>query len=1051
MKSLSNVKFKSRFIFFCTFLVIVFGLNKYIALDVFIDGAEKIFFPENSWALDLFYQKVYPFWGYTYFIADFIFALSIVWLIPALFRKVFKRKGLLKASAFKYQKLKDVVIYKKLFFIPFIYLLFDILEGVLNLFLINQYDNERIINTTISAMLPLIGGLKALSLILLVIITFFIYVKEIEVIKIIDGKKGNSTLSRIKGTFYEILKGNYISIIVSSFIFYLILKNDQGKTLLLELVHTPWSLLFIFTPLVILLSLMTLINSYYTSYPFYKKTKEKNEHQVHKYFNWNLLNYDSEAAFTRKTQGNIKRYLTLSYSLMTSVLFINLSAETLKGPSLSFLGYLVTLILIISVFYFVNKSNTTLKKLERFESWSTSDGSLTKKYLKRFSLSSSIAGIITIMSLLNYIVLAIIATYGFLWIKTILMGIFFSAFTFYLAHIVLIRRSKKNFLNKPSRLIKNILANDKNLIQSQRVLGYLITVISIILFFTNFDLFFDSVKSINIILIYVFLAFWYFYLITSSMVFAIDKLMSGRTALENPTIPVEQKNSILNQIRNSRKTIASLNLFIVILFGLLIKSSITNNQYFSTKLIPLSEKNNTQSIDDTEGISLKKYFKDRVLNNTSKDFYLIANEGGGLRANYWSLLVLSKLEKIADSLRKEKKDTSIRFYGNTLATSGASGGSIGQSLFNLMKADGKNIINDNTIEEIGTTDHLASDLFSLCFRRPIVYLIPLDLSEKEHLKTIRGDYYASRRYARMALDEGSNILNKSTLKPFKSFWKEAYENNQKLYPLTIINSTHAEYGTEGIGSPLTEADNKKIFNGSVSYLEINQNNTAKSISFIDAAFLANRFPLISSPAIIPTKGHFIDAGAFDNNGISSLLNIVSYIQEKAKLDDEWKEIWNTLKGKLKVIIIANGKGTYIKNKYDDLRITHGGKLFKSSNLKGSLGAAISTSAMKEYLEREANKLDCTFDNVIRIDLPYILKKERSDVQNTLRIQITDTSLEGKIRTDNNIIKEYLKKRNYNYEIYLDPPLGRSLSQPVADYMEYMADYVVEQKAKEVFE
>lgn len=998
VKPIFSVKLPVRFIFFLLFSIIIYSLREYIALDSFINTPEKIFFPKNEWAIPLFYENLYPAWGYIYFTANFIFTLAVIWLIPSLFRWLFKEKKMLDflTSTCDYESLNDFEILKKLAYIPFLYVITDIWEGYLNLRLIIKNENNPV--PVSDSSLELIGSLKLFFIVASITYMLFLYIVH----RVIDRQKGISIVRRLRRFINKILRGNYASILIALIFFYLILNNPQGKILLLQLIHSPFNVLFIFIPLIIIVSLMTLTNTYYINFKYYQKTKLHNQNQNGKYFNWNLLG-DKEALHTRSSQANVKRYLTLNYFLMAIVLLINLVTLRYEDVNISWLGYFLSVLIVGSIYFYIWKMNRLLKGAD-------------EEFLKRFSFRTSISGIITIASLLAYSILSIISLYNLLSLKIITLIIFFSALAFYISHIILVRRSPNNFSDPITRKIKVLLANDYNFIQLQKLVGLFVLIISITQFFGNFDFFYDSIKSINIVLIYVFLGFWFFYRITSAKIFAIEK--------------------------NHKKKIALMNLGTLAFIGLVYYSFTSDNKYFTVKLIEFSEQIEKK---DTSGIELKTYLERRLTNNDAKNFYLIANEGGGLRANYWSLLVLSKLDSIA-------KIKGANFFENTLVTSGASGGNIGQSLYNLMQADTTNIIKSTVIDNIGNVDHLASDLYSLCFRRPIIALIPLDLSSNNNIKIIRGDNYASRRYARLAVAKESWVYKASKEKAFKAFWRKAYENNEGRYPLSIINSTHAEYGTEGIGTPLTKENNEAIFNSSVSYLEINHESKLKSISFLDAAFLSNRFPLVSSPAIVPTKGHFIDAGVFDNYGISSILDLMWYIQKKADLDEEWNELWMKLKGKLKLIIISNGRNTYIKNKYDTLRIEKGGRLFNSSNLKGSFGAAVSASAVKEYLTKRAQKLnECVFEEVILIDLPYLLKNGRDDVQKILKIQVQDISLDAKIKSENQEIKRWLKEYNYDYGIYLDPPLGRSLSKPVTDYMKYMAEFVIDKQGAQVFD
>ena len=220
------------------------------------------------------------------------------------------------------------------------------------------------------------------------------------------------------------------------------------------------------------------------------------------------------------------------------------------------------------------------------------------------------------------------------------------------------------------------------------------------------------------------------------------------------------------------------------------------------------------------------------------------------------------------------------------------------------------------------------------------------------------------------------------------------------------------------------------------------------MNYVDALFLANRFPFVSPIAKIEEKGNFVDAGVFDNNGLSSLLDIRDYIllksseANKDSIDrNEWKGIKKELEGKVELIIIQNSKLSYFRDKFDKMVFSDSlGRVESKSNLKGNLSGAASTTAFKNYLYDKLtyDPNSDFFSEVTTISLPYLI--ENKDNLN----DAFGGELVGKLDYRNFIENHdttLIKALKLNENFYIEPPLGRVLSKPVKEYMEKAVEYL----------
>jgi len=255
--------------------------------------------------------------------------------------------------------------------------------------------------------------------------------------------------------------------------------------------------------------------------------------------------------------------------------------------------------------------------------------------------------------------------------------------------------------------------------------------------------------------------------------------------------------------------------------------------------------------------------------------YIVAAEGGGSRAGFWTSYVLSKLQD----------DSNGEFSKHIFGMTGASGGQVGMTMFNsVLKAD---MDRDLPIENYGSipkkvykNDFLSTSLLMLLGRDfwqsfNIAYEKVFTWSDRaEKVET---------EWSRALCNEISPANGVEDLEqPFLSFWYDKDFKVDKSYqiPLLFMNSNWIEKGSRGISSPVILGDE---FINTLDILDNIAKYKEGTIRKNTAALLGARFPYVSPSGRIQNGYHFNDAGYYDNTGGITALEI--YEQCK-KLQEE---------------------------------------------------------------------------------------------------------------------------------------------------------------------
>lgn len=279
----------------------------------------------------------------------------------------------------------------------------------------------------------------------------------------------------------------------------------------------------------------------------------------------------------------------------------------------------------------------------------------------------------------------------------------------------------------------------------------------------------------------------------------------------------------------------------------------------------------------------------------------VAAAGGGLRAGYWTASILTRLSDcIAD------------FREHLFAISGVSGGSLGAGLYaallqnNTGDAESAHcpdhpitILDPAALKtnmQSQLTDFLEKDFLapvaaSLFFRDLPQALFPIQfIPDRAAILESAFDKAWSDSCALRAPDSACRNLDQFS----RSFFD--VRSAARWTPLLFLNGTHEETGKRVITSQVRI--DQETFSDAFDFFDL----VGRDVSLSTAVMNSARFPFVSPAGALAKSdpklavrlnGHIIDGGFFENNGATTLQEVVeatmSYLRLKHKLED-WRPL-----------------------------------------------------------------------------------------------------------------------------------------------------------------
>ncbi len=443
-------------------------------------------------------------------------------------------------------------------------------------------------------------------------------------------------------------------------------------------------------------------------------------------------------------------------------------------------------------------------------------------------------------------------------------------------------------------------------------------------------------------------------------------------------------------------------------------------------------------VKNTKAEILEDRFLDSLSVKSDNTLFFIASHGGGLKANVWTLNVLNRLQQ----------RTKGKLLDQTIAMSGASGGSLGLALYTgLYKENG---IDTHAIQEkidkISEENYTSLDLtltFGLDSYRKL-----WPLSQRIGLRD--RPYYAMVKYQKNVEDTDRKTLDSIS---FRDYWKEAFTKTG-YFPSLIMNTAGTK-GSRGILWSVKQNDFKKVFPFAENLADLY--DETKTIPFYQAVSTTNRFPVFSPAAKIPGYGHYIDAGAIDNSGLLGCLDLHNYLlnYKKSVIGDK----------QIAYLEIINSKTLYInylinrfKEEYDIEHIIKNEN--ETDNIIVDLKTGLNLDKIPGYLSDYITNWENTQNGNIRyfkIFMPH--KVSFDDVE---------SFFDGKIENgDNDVLKnlqQFLDIKNkeildktedpeksfFDPWMFYEPTLSRHLSRSSLLYIERILEHpLLDDQFKEI--
>ncbi|WP_152604853.1 hypothetical protein [Psychroserpens jangbogonensis] len=415
---------------------------------------------------------------------------------------------------------------------------------------------------------------------------------------------------------------------------------------------------------------------------------------------------------------------------------------------------------------------------------------------------------------------------------------------------------------------------------------------------------------------------------------------------------------------------------------------------------------------ENEAVLNMEDFKDSLRYRTDKPLFFVAAHGGGLKANIWTMKVLNEIQK----------QTEGGFLDQTISFSGASGGMMGLSLYSVLGGEYNDDFNAIGLKiDTVAKENFASKDLALTFGYDFVRkMYPFSEIGKFRDRS----YFSMVTYRNILEGETSMTLDPLS---FNSYWKtNIFDNKRGYFPSLIVNTAKTN-GRRGVFYSVKYPKDSTVFYNSDN---LSQLGNGRSIAYYEAVSSTNRFPALSPAAKIKGYGHYIDAGALDNSGLLSSLDLHNYLLKDSTLN----------KTKKVFVEIINGRNNYIwylvqKFKSEN-KITHFNiDEVEQDNIVADLKTGFNLDKIPNYLGdllRDWSK-DPLIDYV-PIYLPFQI--EYDEVLTFLGGNLIDKSQKDALKAflirENAEVKKYLNDNDFEWKTY-EPTLARHLSESTITY------------------
>jgi hypothetical protein len=263
---------------------------------------------------------------------------------------------------------------------------------------------------------------------------------------------------------------------------------------------------------------------------------------------------------------------------------------------------------------------------------------------------------------------------------------------------------------------------------------------------------------------------------------------------------------------------------------------------------------------------------------TMHPLYIVATEGGGIRAAYWTAIVLGALQ-----------DSNPNFAPHLFAISGVSGGSLGAVVFDALLAEPTNGSFQENARKILGQDFLSPALASMLYPDLVQRFIPFPIP-----------YFDRGRSLEMGWEKAwrNTIGNNRLAGSFVDLWKPGV---REWMPALFLNGTSVEKGNRIITSNLRVTNSFLDADDAAEKLashNLGATEAACHIPLSTAAHMSARFTFVSPAGRFPDGSHIVDGGYFENSAATTAYEIATRIKDWCA----FKKIANV---DVKIIMISN--------------------------------------------------------------------------------------------------------------------------------------------------
>jgi len=265
---------------------------------------------------------------------------------------------------------------------------------------------------------------------------------------------------------------------------------------------------------------------------------------------------------------------------------------------------------------------------------------------------------------------------------------------------------------------------------------------------------------------------------------------------------------------------------------------------------------------------------------TLHPLFIVATEGGGIRAAYWTATVLGGIQ-----------DANPNFAPHLFAISGVSGGSLGAAVFDALLAEPNpsSFKFKDKAHDILSQDFLSPTLATMLYPDLVQRFLPFPIP-----------YFDRGRALEMGWEKAwrDTMGNNRFADSFVDLWKTS---SREWMPTLFLNGTSVERGNRIITSNLRVTDS--FFDADDTAMKLTSQRlgatgAACHMPLSTAAHMSARFTFVSPAGRFPDGTHIVDGGYFENSAATTAYEVVTRIKE-------WCVVKNIRNVDVKVIMISN--------------------------------------------------------------------------------------------------------------------------------------------------